>query len=193
VILPKPAPLDVALNNSVFKAEGKKFFIPVGGFQVNDPVDNIHEVTLQGSGYDNRFFEIKENILFWSSADRVAGKTAFSIMVRVTDRDGNTLDKVFDVQRIRPSMDELKIYNTFTPNGDRINDTWGVPEVRFYEGARIQVFERSGERVFYTEDPDERWDGSYKGKELPVGTYYWVLEIKETGHTRRGLLNLIRQ
>ena len=85
------------------------------------------------------------------------------------------------------------IYNTFTPNGDRFNDNWGVPEIRFYEGARISVYERGGIRVFYTENPDIRWDGTYNGKEMPVGSYYWVIQIEETGETRRGIVNLLRK
>ncbi|OYX24007.1 MAG: hypothetical protein B7Z16_01355 [Algoriphagus sp. 32-45-6] len=115
------------------------------------------------------------------------------MIVRVTDRDGNTLDKFFEISRFRQDINEIEVFNTFTPDGDGMNDTWGVPEIRFYRGARVQVFERSGERVFYTEDPDVRWDGTYQGKELPVGTYYWVLELRETGETRRGMLNLIRK
>ncbi len=193
IVLPKPAPLDVTLTNSVFVGDERNFFIEVGAFQVTDPVDNIHEVTLYGPGYDNQYFEIKDNILFWSSADPAEGKTTFTIIVRVTDRDGNTLDKFFEISRIRQDINEIEVFNAFTPDGDGINDTWGIPEIRFYRGARVQVFERSGERVFYTEDPDVRWDGTYKGKELPVGTYFWVLELKETGETRRGMLNLIRK
>ncbi len=193
VVLPKPAPRDVTINNNTFVGSTTQFFIPVGAFVVNDPVDNIHVVSLLGDGYDNKFFEIKNNILFWSSADRAPGKTTFSIVVRVTDRDGNTLDKFFTITRTRPDFSSLTIYNTFTPNGDRFNDTWGVPEVRFYEGARIAVYERGGARVFYTEDPDVRWDGTYEGKEMPVGSYYWVIQIEETGATRRGIVNLLRK
>jgi gliding motility-associated-like protein len=86
----------------------------------------------------------------------------------------------------------VTIYNTFTPNADRYNDTWGVPEVRFYEGARISIYEKGGTRVFYTENPDIRWDGTYNGKEMSVGSYYWVVEITEIGKIRRGVLNLLR-
>jgi gliding motility-associated-like protein len=193
IVLPKPAPRDVTINNNTFVGSTTQFFIPVGGFVVNDPVDNIHVVSLFGDGYDNKFFEIKDNILFWSSADRAPGKTKFSIVVRVTDRDGNTIEKFFEIIRTRPDFSSLTIYNTFTPNGDRFNDTWGVPEVRFYEGARIAVYERSGARVFYTENPDVRWDGTYNGKEMPVGSYYWVIQIEETGATRRGIVNLLRK
>jgi gliding motility-associated-like protein len=191
VILPKPAPRDVTITNDTFLGSASVFFISVGDFVVDDPVDNIHVVSLLGDGYDNKYFEIKENILFWSSAERAPGKTKFSIVVRVTDRDGNTLDKFFEINRTRPEFSSVTIFNTFTPNGDRINEIWGVPEIRFYEGVRISVYDRGGSRLFYTENPDVRWDGTYNGKELPVGSYYWVIEIGETGETRRGVLNLI--
>ncbi|NDF33731.1 MAG: hypothetical protein EB157_04120, partial [Euryarchaeota archaeon] len=193
IVLPKPAPLDVTLTNTTFAGSTTQFFISVGDFAVIDPVDNIHVVSLLGDGYDNKFFEIKDNILFWSSAERAAGKTTFSILVRVTDRDGNTLDKFFTITRNRPSLDSLTIYNTFTPNGNQYNDTWGVPGIRFYEGARISVYERGGYRVFYTENPDIRWDGTSEGKEMPVGSYYWVVEVAETGQIRRGIVNLLRK
>jgi gliding motility-associated-like protein len=191
-VLAKPAPRDVSLNNSTFFGSDEIFFIPVGAFVVVDPIDQIHTVSLLGAGYDNGYFEIKDNILFWSSAERAAGKTTFTIVIRVIDRDGNTLDKMLEVTRTRSDIAEIQVENTFTPNNDGLNDTWGIPEIRFFQGASVHLYERSGERVFYTEDPDVRWDGTFKGKDLAVGTYYWVLEIRETGEIRRGLLNLLR-
>jgi gliding motility-associated-like protein len=192
-VLPKPAPSDVTITNTTFVGSTTQFFISVGDFVVNDPVDNIHEVSLLGDGYDNKYFEVKSNILFWSSADRAPGKTTFSIVVRVTDRDGNTLDKFFTINRTRQDFENLIIYNTFTPIGDGFNNTWGIPEVRFYEGVRISVYDRGQSRLFYTENPDIRWDGTYQGKDMPVGTYFWVIEIGETGEMRKGMLNLLRK
>ena len=192
-VLPKPAPLDVTIDNSTFVGSTTVFFIGVGSFAVNDPVDNIHVVSFLGDGYDNKFFFIKDNVLYWNSAERAPGKTIFSIVLRVTDRDGNTLDKFFKITRTRKDFSSLIITNTFSPNRDRFNDTWGVPEVRFYEGARISVYDRGGLRLFYTENPDIRWEGTFEGKEMPVGTYYWVIQVKETGEIRRGVLNLIRK
>jgi len=193
VVLPKPAPRDVTIDKSTFVGSTSVFFISVGAFSVNDPMDNIHVLSLNGSGYDNMYFYIQNDLLYWNSAERAPGKTKFTILARVTDRDGNTLDKFFEITRTRPDFSAITIYNTFTPNGDRFNDTWGVPEVRFYEGARISVYEKGGVRVFYTENPDIRWDGTYDGKEMPVGSYYWVIEVIETGEMRRGMLNLIRK
>ena len=192
-VLPKPTPRDVTITNSTFVGSTTVFFIPVGAFVITDPVDKIHVVSFLGEGYDNKFFYIQDNILYWNSAERAAGKTTFSIVIRVTDRDGNTIDKFFEIRRTRPDFSSVTIYNTFTPNGDRFNDTWGVPEIRFYEGARISVYDRGGSRLFYTENTDVRWDGTYNGKEMPVGTYFWVIEILETGETRRGMLNVIRK
>jgi gliding motility-associated-like protein len=113
--------------------------------------------------------------------------------VRVTDRDGNTLDKFFEISRTRPSITSLEVANTFSPNGDRFNDTWGIEGARFYSGTTLQIFDRGGVRVFYTEDPSQRWDGTYSGKELPIGTYYWTLNVAETGEMRRGVLNVLKK
>ena len=192
-VLPKAAPLDVTLNNSSFVGSTSTYFIPVGAFVVNDPVDKIHSLSLNGSGYDNRYFVILNNILYWNSADLAAGKTKFSILVRVTDRDGNTLDKFFEIRRTRPSFSDIVIYNSFTPNGDGFNDTWGIPELRFYEGVRISIYERGGNRVYYTENPDVRWDATFEGKELPIGTYFWIVEVTETGEVRKGMLNVLKK
>jgi gliding motility-associated-like protein len=136
---------------------------------------------------------VKEGILFWSSAEEVAGKTQFTVVIRVEDRDGNVIEKTFTINRGRTDLSELEVFNTFTPNGDGTNDTWGVPDLRYYLGARVQVFDRSGERLFYTEDADIRWDGVYQGKEMPTGSYYWIIEVRETGEVRRGILNLLRK
>ena len=193
VVQPKPAPRDVTIDNNTFVGSTSVFFIGVGAFQVNDPVDNIHVVSFLGDGYDNKFFSITNNVLYWNSAERAPGKTTFSIVVRVTDRDGNTLDKFFTINRTRLDFNAVTIYNTYSPTGDRYNDTWGVPELRFYEGVRISVYDRGGLRLFYTENPDIRWDGTYNGKEMPVGSYFWVIQIEETGETRRGMLNLMRK
>lgn len=192
-VLPKAPPVDVILNNNTFEASKANFFIAVGAFVVTDSVDNIHVVSLNGPGYDNTYFEIKNNVLFWSSAERAAGRDSFTIIMRVTDRDGNTLDKFFEITRTRPDFTALRITSAFSPTGDGSNDTWGVPDLRVFKGVRIQIFDRGGVMVFYTENPDIRWDGTYQGKEMPIGSYFWTVEVIETGEMRRGMLNLIRK
>jgi gliding motility-associated-like protein len=190
--------LDLSLNNASFAGSTTEFFIPVGAFTVKTSRTTTSVKTplftnLFGSGYDNPYFEIKDNILFWSSADPAAGKETFLILAQVLDRKGNNVTKFFEIKRTRTEFSALTVTNTFSPNGDGINDTWGVPGIRTFEGARTSIYDRGGVRLFYTENPDIRWDGTFKGKNMPVGTYFWTIEIGETGEMRRGVLNLIRK
>jgi gliding motility-associated-like protein len=191
---PKPSPQDLSLSSESFIAIPDVFFQEIGFFTVLDPSDDVHEITLIDVAADNQYFEVIDGILFWSSAEQVSGRTQFTIRVRVTDRAGNTLDKEFQIERQRTPLDQLDIPNTFTPNNDGVNDTWGVPALRYYEGVQIQIIEvGSGNRVFYTEDPDVRWDGRVNGKDPVVTAYVWVITVVETGEVRRGMLNLLKQ
>ncbi|WP_170932507.1 MBG domain-containing protein [Belliella buryatensis] len=192
-VLPKPAPEDILLDNNSFEADAGQNFIAVGNLTVIDPIDNQHDISLADMAFDNVFFQINSGTLFWNSAERADGRTEFKILIRVQDRDGNILEKEFTIIRNRTSVSNIEIFNSFTPDGDNVNDTWGVAELRFYSGVVIQIFERSGKRLFYTQNPDIRWDGTFENIELPTGTYYWTVEVKETGEVRKGMLNLFRK
>ena len=190
--------LDLSLNNNSFDGSTTVFFIPVGAFTVKSSRTTTSTKTplvtnLYGAGYDNPFFYINDNTLFWNSADPAPGKETFLILAQVKDRKGNTVEKFFEIKRSRLEFSSLVVNNSFSPNGDGINDSWGVPGIRFFEGARISVYDNVGSRLFYTESPDQGWDGTFNGKQLPVGTYFWTIEIGETGEMRRGTLNLIRK
>jgi len=190
--------LDLSLNNNSFEGSTTVFFIPVGAFTVKSSRTTTSTKTplvtnLYGAGYDNPFFYINDNTLFWNSADPAPGKETFLILAQVKDRKGNTVEKFFEIKRSRLEFSSLVVNNSFSPNGDGINDSWGVPGIRFFEGARISVYDNVGSRLFYTESPDQGWDGTFNGKQLPVGTYFWTIEIGETGEMRRGMLNLIRK
>ena len=190
--------LDLSLNNNSFEGSTSVFFIPIGAFTVKSSRTTTSTKTplvtnLYGAGYDNPFFYINDNTLFWNSADPAPGKETFQILAQVKDRKGNTVEKFFEIKRSRLEFSSLVVNNSFSPNGDGINDSWGVPGIRFFEGARISVYDNVGSRLFYTESPDQGWDGTFNGKQLPVGTYFWTIEIGETGEMRRGTLNVIRK
>jgi gliding motility-associated-like protein len=190
--------LDLSLNNNSFEGSTSVFFIPIGNFTVKSSRTTTSTKTplftsLYGQGYDNQYFYINDNALFWNSADPAPGKETFLVLAQVLDRKGNRVAKFFEIKRSRAPFSSLTVANTFTPNGDGINDKWSVPGLRFYDGARISVFDKDGNRMFYTEIPDLGWDGTYKGKQLPIGSYFWVIEAIEVGEMRRGILNLIRK
>ena len=74
----------------------------------------------------------------------------------------------------------INVRNAFTPNGDGINDTWFVYDQEFCLKANttiVNVFNRYGSKVFESKNYTNNWDGTYKGKVLPDGTYYGVIEF----------------
>jgi gliding motility-associated-like protein len=71
--------------------------------------------------------------------------------------------------------DELHVYipNMFTPNGDNLNDTWKpVLLEHSKEGYMLTVYDRWGQRVFHTTDPDVSWDGMINGKPAQNNSIY---------------------
>lgn len=75
---------------------------------------------------------------------------------------------------IRPD-NTLFVPNTFTPNGDNINDEL-VVTITNLRAYHIRIFNRWGEPLFESVDIFENWKGLYKGEPLPVGTYYYVID-----------------
>lgn len=81
-----------------------------------------------------------------------------------------------------------KIPNTFTPNGDGINETWQIEFLDTYPENRVQVFTRTGQLVFESRGYKTPWDGTAKGKSLPTDTYYYIIE---PGNGRKPLTGYI--
>ena len=69
-----------------------------------------------------------------------------------------------------------QIPNTFTPNGDGRNDKWFIAYLDTYPNNFVQVFTRTGQLVFESHGYKVAWDGTYKGKPLPLDTYYYIIE-----------------
>jgi gliding motility-associated-like protein len=83
--------------------------------------------------------------------------------------------------------------NTFTPNNDNINDTWEIKYLDRFRTSTIKVFNRKGELVFTSVGYGIPWDGRYNGKDLPVGTYYYIIDPNHVNlKVTSGSVNLIR-
>jgi gliding motility-associated-like protein len=79
--------------------------------------------------------------------------------------------------------EEAKLYmpNSFTPDGNEYNQYFGpvfnesVDLVNF----NMKIYNRWGQLIFDTNDPNKGWDGSFNGKLVPTGGYTWVLTFKD--------------
>lgn len=78
---------------------------------------------------------------------------------------------------------DFDIPTGFTPDNDGVNDTWQIPQLdKYYPNCSVTVVNRWGNLVY--ESPvgyDDPWDGRYKGKILPVGSYYFVINFNQEG------------
>jgi gliding motility-associated-like protein len=75
----------------------------------------------------------------------------------------------------------LEIPNTFSPNGDGVNETWEILGIEKYPNCNIQVFTRWGQLVFQSTgySSSKRWNGTSKnGKELAPSAYYYVINLR---------------
>ncbi len=72
--------------------------------------------------------------------------------------------------------------NIFTPNGDGVNDYFGLPEgahPEFYKWVDMKIFNRWGKLLYETNDINKPWDGTFESNTLAEGVYFYTLEIED--------------
>ncbi|CAN5792944.1 hypothetical protein BH11BAC4_BH11BAC4_14100 [soil metagenome] len=79
----------------------------------------------------------------------------------------------------------IAVPSAFTPNGDGLNDY--LYPLNAYKAADLtfSVYNRFGQRLFYTRDWTNKWDGTFKGQGADPGTYVWVLSYINTDTKKR--------
>jgi len=86
------------------------------------------------------------------------------------------------------------VSSAFTPNGDGINDCFGVRKWGFVTDLEFSIYSRWGERIFYTKDASHCWDGTFKNNPQASGAYIYLIKAKTVCGTvlRKGTVVLIR-
>lgn len=72
----------------------------------------------------------------------------------------------------------INIPTAFTPNNDGVNDIWNIANIDKFPGAEVSVFNRAGQQVYYSLNYSKPFDGRYGGKQLDVGVYYYIIDLK---------------
>jgi gliding motility-associated-like protein len=111
-----------------------------------------------------------------ATANPVAGPLGTTTyIVTVTDSTGCTASDTM-VLDVVPS---IFIPDGFSPNGDGTNDTWVIDNIYLFPQCEVEVYNRWGELLFRSVGYGTPWDGRYDGKELPVGTYYYIVKLND--------------
>ena len=98
----------------------------------------------------------------------------------VETTENGCVDSVSHIIRV---LEDEMIYapNAFTPNNDPFNPNWGVYVEGFQLNEyRLRLFNRWGELIWESNDPNDRWNGTYSnGQTVPDGVYIWYIKARD--------------
>jgi gliding motility-associated-like protein len=83
--------------------------------------------------------------------------------------------------------------NMITPNEDGQNDVWVLDNLNsIYPDCVVRIFNRWGNIVFESEGYLDNWDGTHKGERLPMGTYYYTIDLNDAeGSVLKGYVSIV--
>lgn len=87
---------------------------------------------------------------------------------------------------------KLIVPNAFSPNGDSINDLWNITAIAAYPNANVKVVNRYGRLIFESSGYERPWNGKYMNQDVPVGVYYYTINLNSGQKPLSGSLTVIR-
>ncbi len=204
------APADTLVNNALWDilevnnwnnyetenfalAFGKEHFADAGADQTIFLLDTVPISASGGNYYEwtpasSVSCSDCQNTSFWDDTTR-------TLILKVED-DDNCTD--FDTLLITVNDrfdDGPFIPSGITPNGDGNNDFWYIRWLYKYPDNEVIIVNRWEDIVYQSEPYNNDWYGTYNGQDLPEGTYYYILRIREGGvltQTYTGPLTIIK-
>jgi gliding motility-associated-like protein len=175
--------------------------------QVNKPKDGVRYKDITVPQFTSRFIHVRDTvgkIYNWRPPMHLrnynTGYTEFYA-------NGNDVKYLVDITDLHTCvtidtllMQVLKkpgyyLPTAFTPNGDGLNDV-AIPYLVGMKSLKsFSVFNRWGNRVFYTTKYEHGWDGTFNGKPQDVAVYVWILEFYDSNNhlvTEKGTISIIR-
>jgi gliding motility-associated-like protein len=138
---------------------------------------NINEITAIAAGGQ------PEYTFFFNGEDNGSDNTYYinqtgTYTVRVVDQNGCIAEAEIFMEFI-----DIEIPNFFTPNGDGLGDSWIPENLQGFPEILIKIYDRYG-RVVAEVTQANAWDGTYDGKELPTGDYWYVIKLNGENDAR---------
>ncbi len=149
-------------------------------------------ITITATGGTGTYEYSVDGGITYNDAANVASLSQGDYVVRV--RDGNEcISETTPVSLTLSDACGLIIYDAFSPdNGDDLNDVWTIENAENFPGIKVNIFNIWGIEVFSSTGYEEPWDGTYNGKELPSGTYYYVIDPGDGSKTLSGSVNIVK-
>lgn len=189
-----PVDTTYAVADAVITQRGDAVEIPL---LANDVIQGtlgnigaVSAVTFLSAPVEGQYnYNSTAGILIYMPADNQCGPVSFTY--QLTDTLGLQSQTTITITVI---CDKILIYNGISPNGDSLNDVWHLPGIDQYENNEVRVFNRWGNLVFerkgYTNA--QAWDGKWNGRDLPDGTYFYTIDLRDGSAVLSGYLQIMR-
>jgi gliding motility-associated-like protein len=151
-VLPVPV---ITLPESIYICRGENYLLNAEGH-----IDSCTYSWQDGS--TESYFYATNPGLYYVTVNRLSCSVTDSVLVK--------------------ACSEVWIPNAFSPNNDGINDLFYVKNTEDLTEFHLTIYNRWGERVFYTDNPFIPWDGNNDGKRCPTGVYHYVIEYVGQGN-----------
>ncbi|HXA00398.1 MAG TPA: gliding motility-associated C-terminal domain-containing protein, partial [Cytophagaceae bacterium] len=174
--------------------------IPVANAGADIQIDDFATVTLNGSASSAGNYS-------WTSSDPSAVIT--NPTAAITTVEPKTISTNFiltvtdplnpgcyssDIVNVKVAPKPVDIPDAFSPNGDGIHDEFEIRNMKFFQNAVLYIYNQWGELIFKS-DPGypTPWDGMRNGKPVPIGGYFYILELNMAGFkSLTGSITLIK-
>lgn len=175
---------------------------PVAGFSLSPEQTTIFnpriQLTDQSTGAYRWYWDFNnEAFSLETSPTYTFRDTGVAYIRQVVTHPSGCIDSLTRYIDIKPEI-TLHIPNAFTPNDDSVNDVF-VPKgyLRGYRTYYLRIWNRWGEAVFETSDPNQAWNGRKlnSGQQAPPGVYLYELKLvgpRGEVQEERGSLTLLR-
>ena len=183
------------------------YLTPIADFQfINqelNEMDPYFGVVNTSSFADNYQWNVNSELFSYSTGDfdfdidlpvEVSGE--YEICLEVTTNYG-CIDTLCQYIQIQENI-LLYVPNTFTPDGNEYNNEFKpiIKGIDVYSYS-LEIYNRWGEKIFESQNPETGWDGTFKGEIAPQGTYTWKINARgfNSGvpfEPKTGYVNLIR-
>lgn len=148
-------------------------------------------VVLNGSGTNNPVWTPETGLTITETFTPTATPAVTTTYFLTVSSDGCELtdEVVVKIKEI------ITIPSGFTPNGDGVNDVWEILNIDQYSNNSVIIYDRAGQVVFKTVNYNmfnNFWDGTDNGSELPVSTYFYVVDLKNGDSAFKGPVTIIK-
>jgi gliding motility-associated-like protein len=101
----------------------------------------------------------------------------------------NTYLVTVDQQQV--DEEEFSSTNVITANNDGHNDYWIIQNAFIYNDHIFKIFDVNGRIIYESIGYRNDWDGSFKGKKVDRGKYYYLIQNRSTGQEIKGSILVI--